>query len=623
MSVQEQNSTQYFEGPLLSGSILSITEFTFIDNSHVAAKLRGENVNWVYGTDYTVSGAGTSTRTITILKDVAVDKIFAVFLDVPITQMVSPEEGGNFPAAIQEMTLDKLTYICQMLYGRITRAVQVSIDSNFDGLLYDSASQSGKAIIINELGTGLTYSTDKVNDIMALVRSILAQIQNIQLDVTTKSTAAATSATNASTSETNALASKNAAAISATNASTSETNASTSETNALASKNAAATSETNAGSSADRAEAAAGALEGVVPHSGDEGKFLRCNPTSYLNGVSYEEVQGGGLTINPLGTITTDQTLVAMNATTAHVADTVAISLPTALTASIENVVVFDFTTTSTSQPTIMSSRDLTGTCAVTNGDATVTGTSTLFLTELEVGSKITIATVDYQVLSIASDTSLELTANYAGTTASGLTVGHKFIKWSDKNGGKAPTAYSIISGVRNILVFKTHNNGVTWEVEYGSYGGVETAFVQPTLSSNGILGGTTFAVVASSENAGYYAWCAFDKNLSNAYWSAAGKPTGYLILYNPIAVKATSFDFTGVNGYYVTGGAIYGSNDNINYTVLASFTNNNFTTTPWNVQINNGSQGYYKYYKIYFSGMTAGNAGIAQVLMNGIYISA
>lgn len=62
----------------------------------------------------------------------------------------------------------------------------------------------------------------------------------------------------------------------------------------------------------------------------------------------------------------------------------------------------------------------LTGTVATTDTDATVTGTGTKFTTELIVGDYITIADVGTkQVLSIASDTSLELTA-LAGTTATG-----------------------------------------------------------------------------------------------------------------------------------------------------------------------------------------------------------
>jgi hypothetical protein len=63
----------------------------------------------------------------------------------------------------------------------------------------------------------------------------------------------------------------------------------------------------------------------------------------------------------------------------------------------------------------------LTGTIAVTNGLATVTGTGTNFLLAMSVNDIIIIAGTEYTVLSVSSDTSLTLTANFTGTTTSGL----------------------------------------------------------------------------------------------------------------------------------------------------------------------------------------------------------
>lgn len=65
----------------------------------------------------------------------------------------------------------------------------------------------------------------------------------------------------------------------------------------------------------------------------------------------------------------------------------------------------------------------LTGTLAVTNGSTAVTGTSTLFTTELAVGDYIYLNAQKTQlgeVASITNNTALVLTANYGGTTASG-----------------------------------------------------------------------------------------------------------------------------------------------------------------------------------------------------------
>jgi hypothetical protein len=69
----------------------------------------------------------------------------------------------------------------------------------------------------------------------------------------------------------------------------------------------------------------------------------------------------------------------------------------------------------------------LIGTVAITNGSTTVTGTGTTFTKALTVGQSLvfgadTTGTL-YQISSIASDTSLTLTLNYAGTTATGSTA--------------------------------------------------------------------------------------------------------------------------------------------------------------------------------------------------------
>lgn len=64
----------------------------------------------------------------------------------------------------------------------------------------------------------------------------------------------------------------------------------------------------------------------------------------------------------------------------------------------------------------------LTGTHTFTNADATVTGSGSAYTTELAVGDIIISAGgVKGRVLSIASNTSLELTANFSATTESGV----------------------------------------------------------------------------------------------------------------------------------------------------------------------------------------------------------
>lgn len=156
MTVQAQNSVQYYNGPIEIGTELSIVEFTFIDNSHVSAKVRGNTEVWQYGYDYTISGAQTLVRTITVQRRVAENEVLAVYLDVPITQNISPEEGGNFPASTNEYVLDKLTHISQMLDERLKRSLQISIDTPFSGTL--PAPEPNKALKISPDGNSFVMS---------------------------------------------------------------------------------------------------------------------------------------------------------------------------------------------------------------------------------------------------------------------------------------------------------------------------------------------------------------------------------------------------------------------------------------------------------------------------------
>lgn len=67
-------------------------------------------------------------------------------------------------------------------------------------------------------------------------------------------------------------------------------------------------------------------------------------------------------------------------------------------------------------------SQYITGTVDVTNASATITGTGTLWLSEIAIGDLFIVVGdgVSYEVASITNDTTIALTAPYAGTTATG-----------------------------------------------------------------------------------------------------------------------------------------------------------------------------------------------------------
>lgn len=167
------------------------------------------------------------------------------------------------------------------------------------------------------------------------------------------------------------------------------------------------------------------------------------------------------------------------------------------------------------------------------------------------------------------------------------------------KKDGK-PLTFSALSGVRNRLIFTTVNGGITWEAELSLYGGVETPYVVPTLSANGTLGGSSFAVHTTGEQSGYEFYKGFDGN-SNTFFESMYFPIAK-ILYFPVPVRLTNLSF--LNSSY-TGNCfppkaftLYGSNDNTTYTTIGSYTNTVYTLgSTGNVSIS--ITDFYKYYKL------------------------
>lgn len=272
--------------------------------------------------------------------------------------------------------------------------------------------------------------------------------------------------------------------------------------------------------------------------------------------VDLANISGGGANeFDPLGTVTTNITLAENMITTGYWSGTNTITLPTITDTEKQVVCILDFTTATSSQPTITNTN----------------------------------------------------------------------LKWSDKNGGKPPSAYSTLSGVQNVLVFKSVwiSSTLYWEVEYSSYGGVETAFVQPVLSANGTLGGASFAVYSSSVlSAGCEMYKAYDNNTSTYYHSASGLPT--LKFYNPAPLKVSELTFTNDStpGYYITGFSLYGSNDDSIYTLIGSYTNSNGTGgASWSKSISNTE--FYNYYRINITS-TTGNTycSFAELDITAVYIA-
>lgn len=123
---------------------------------------------------------------------------------------------------------------------------------------------------------------------------------------------------------------------------------------------------------------------------------------------------------------TNNQVLLTDNLPDTNVSYTIGTVKKSGVTGNI-NCSLSTNTITCTANGNVIIPPKLQGTIAVTNGSPNVTGTGTVFTTQLSAGSIILINGVSYTVASITNDTSLTLTTNYAGANASGIIVPASF----------------------------------------------------------------------------------------------------------------------------------------------------------------------------------------------------
>jgi len=535
------------------------------------------------GSDYTLTSPDKALGGTVTFGTAPLDtKQVFIIRRMALTQPVPFKPNTNFPEGVIEAALDKLTMITQELNEVDGRCVKTAMNSDVTGLVLPTPD-TGKTLKWNATEDGFENSDNDPDEVVSLAESF--------------ATASASSATASSNS-----------ATAASNSATASSNSAT----------ASASSATASDLSAGRAEAAASALEGVVPASGDENKFLMCNDP-FTNGVSYQEVQGGVVKFNNLGSISSNQTLNKNEITIAAFTGTPTVSLPVVTDTTKQVECDLNFTTASTGYPIVNQYKALTGTFAVTNGSTTVTGTGSALTTEIKANDKILIAGVEYTVSSVTSNTVLVLTAVYAGTTARGLTLSRRIVRWSAKGGGKAPSAYSILAGVRNKLTFKSvwESGLLYWETEYDTYGGVETVFVRPNLGANGTMGGASFAVRSTSVYVGAI-YLAFDGNSGTDSEFTVGSQN--IDMYNPIPIKVSSFvgDWYD-SSYSANSGSIYGSNDDNIWTLLHTFTG--AAADPQTLVIPEANRGFYKYYRINVASSTQGTyAQLREMVINAVY---
>jgi hypothetical protein len=108
--------------------------FRFLENSHilVVKNVAGVETNLVLDTDYTVTGAGASSGSVTLATALATGQTLTIVRNVPTTQETDYVAGDSFPAESHERALDQLTMIAQQLKEEVDRSAKLPVSSTAD-----------------------------------------------------------------------------------------------------------------------------------------------------------------------------------------------------------------------------------------------------------------------------------------------------------------------------------------------------------------------------------------------------------------------------------------------------------------------------------------------------------
>jgi hypothetical protein len=108
--------------------------FRFLENSHilVVKNVAGVETNLALDTDYTVTGAGASSGSVTLATALATGQTLTIVRNVPTTQETDYVAGDSFPAESHERALDQLTMIAQQLKEEVDRSAKLPVSSTAD-----------------------------------------------------------------------------------------------------------------------------------------------------------------------------------------------------------------------------------------------------------------------------------------------------------------------------------------------------------------------------------------------------------------------------------------------------------------------------------------------------------
>lgn len=156
-------STSKISHTLTTGSQALTVPFRFLSNSHVkaikASTSTTPKLDLVEGTDYTLTGVGASSGTLTTIattaNGLAAGSVVVIKRNVPRTQETSYTYNNDFSSTVQEQVEDKLTMLVQQLDEKVDRGLHAPEDDSSSTELPAATDRASKVVGFNAAGTAI------------------------------------------------------------------------------------------------------------------------------------------------------------------------------------------------------------------------------------------------------------------------------------------------------------------------------------------------------------------------------------------------------------------------------------------------------------------------------------
>ena len=149
--------------------------FRFLENSHLRVIKRsttGVETDLVLTTDYTVSGAGSASGTVTLTRPLLTGEKLTILRNVPLTQDADYVAGDAFPAETHERALDKLTMITQQLAEQAGRSIKAPITDGALNMTLPAAGERAGRVLAFDKTTGAPEVGPSITEMQSLATAI-------------------------------------------------------------------------------------------------------------------------------------------------------------------------------------------------------------------------------------------------------------------------------------------------------------------------------------------------------------------------------------------------------------------------------------------------------------------